>query len=62
MPPNLSDMERTAWTDERIDDLVERLTESLDRLDKDMREIRTTLYGVAAAIILAVVGSAAFLS
>lgn len=31
---------REAWTDERLDDLSERMDHGFDRVDKDLRELR----------------------
>jgi hypothetical protein len=36
-------MERTAWTDERLDDLAKRMDAGFGRLDQDIRELRTEL-------------------
>jgi len=34
-------VERTAWTDERLDDLARRMDAGFDRVDADIRELRT---------------------
>jgi hypothetical protein len=34
-------MERTAWTDERLDDLSRRMDSRFDRVDADVRDLRT---------------------
>lgn len=34
---------REKWTDERLDDLNDRMVEGFERLDKDMREVRLEL-------------------
>jgi len=36
-------MERTAWTDERLDDLSARVDAGFDRVAVDMRELRTDM-------------------
>jgi hypothetical protein len=36
-------MERVAWTDERLDDLARRMDAGFDRVDHDIRELRTEL-------------------
>jgi hypothetical protein len=36
-------MERTMWTDERLDDLSSRMDAGFERVDRDIREIRTDL-------------------
>jgi hypothetical protein len=37
---------REKWTDERLDDMNARMSEGFDRLDKDMREVRSELAGM----------------
>jgi hypothetical protein len=37
---------REKWTDERLDDLNVRMGEGFDRLDKDIREVRSELVGM----------------
>lgn len=37
---------RDKWTDERLDDLSARMDKGFDRLDKDMREVRSELVGM----------------
>jgi hypothetical protein len=34
-------VERTAWTDERLDDLARRMDAGFQRVDADIRELRT---------------------
>lgn len=34
-------MERVAWTDERLDDLSQRMDAGFDRIDRDLRDLRT---------------------
>jgi hypothetical protein len=36
-------MERTMWTDERLDDLSDRMDAGFERVDRDIRDIRTDL-------------------
>lgn len=36
-------MERTAWTDERFDDLAQRMDAGFTRVDTDIRELRAEL-------------------
>jgi hypothetical protein len=36
-------MERTMWTDERLDDLSNRMDAGFERVDRDIRELRTDL-------------------
>jgi hypothetical protein len=37
---------REKWTDERLDDMNVRMGEGFDRLDKDIREVRSELAGM----------------
>jgi hypothetical protein len=37
---------RDKWTDERLDDMNQRMGEGFDRLDKDIREVRSELVGM----------------
>jgi hypothetical protein len=37
---------REKWTDERLDDLNERVSQGFNRLDQDMREMRSELAGM----------------
>lgn len=37
---------RDKWTDERLDDMNVRMGEGFDRLDKDIREVRSELAGM----------------
>jgi hypothetical protein len=39
----LEKVERTMWTDERLDDLSQRMDAGFDRVDRDIRELRTDL-------------------
>jgi hypothetical protein len=36
-------MERTMWTDERLDDLSNRVDAGFQRVDDDIRELRTDM-------------------
>jgi hypothetical protein len=37
---------REKWTDERLDDMNSRMSGGFDRLDKDIREVRSEVAGV----------------
>jgi len=53
-------MERTMWTDERLDDRFDNLDRTLDRIDRDLRDLRTTkfqLWGTNMLAILATIGT-----
>jgi hypothetical protein len=36
-------MERTMWTDQRLDDLSTRMDAGFERVDRDIRELRTDM-------------------
>jgi len=36
-------MERVAWTDERLDDLSRRMDTGFERVDRDIRDLRTEM-------------------
>jgi hypothetical protein len=36
-------MERAAWTDERLDDLADRVERGFDRVDRDIRDLRVDM-------------------
>jgi hypothetical protein len=36
-------MERTMWTDERLDDLARKVDAGFQRVDEDIRELRTDM-------------------
>ena len=38
------DMERTRWTDERVDDLARNIGGRFDRVEGDLRELRQLVY------------------
>jgi hypothetical protein len=47
-------MERTAWTDERLDDFARHVDSRFDRLDSDLREfrqeVRTEITGLRSEV------------
>lgn len=56
-------MERAAWTDERLDDLSRRVDAGFDKVDRDLRELRSemgalriTLLRIGGGIIAGLVG------
>ena len=60
-------MERAAWTDERLDDLANRVDAGFDRVDRDIRElrvemkeglaeVRTTIYRTNVAMFAGLLG------
>jgi hypothetical protein len=53
-------MERTMWTDERLSDRFDGLDRTLDRLDRDIRDLRVLmfqLWGSTMIGILATIGT-----
>jgi hypothetical protein len=52
-------MERTAWTDERLDDLAESVRSGFARVDQDIRDLRTEMheeFRAVNALIIRVAG------
>ncbi len=49
-------MERTTWTDERIDDAMGRIDGRFDRVEADIRELRSLDWWLWASTMLAVLG------
>jgi hypothetical protein len=53
-------MERTMWTDVRLDDLAGKVDAGFDRLDRDIRDLRVLmfqLWGSTMLGILATIGA-----
>jgi len=44
-------MERTAWTDQRLDDLANRMDAGFARVDADIRELRAEIGGLRLALL-----------
>jgi hypothetical protein len=49
-------MERTMWTDERLDDLSHRVDAGFDRVDSDIRELRGDIGSLRSVIMQVGVG------
>jgi hypothetical protein len=49
-------MERTMWTDERLDDLSNRVKAGFDRVDSDIRELRSDIGSLRSVIMQVGVG------
>ena len=49
-------MERVAWTDERLDDLARRVDAGFDRIDREIRDLRTTMNRVGGGLIVGLAG------
>jgi hypothetical protein len=41
---SVATMERTMWTDERLDDRFDSLDRTLERVDRDIRDLRTLMF------------------
>jgi hypothetical protein len=44
-------MERTAWTDERLDDLANRMDPGFARVDSDIRGLRAEIGGLRLTLL-----------
>jgi len=45
-------MERTMWTDERLDDLAHKVDAGFERVDRDIRELRTAVHQLWGSTIV----------
>jgi hypothetical protein len=45
-------MERTMWTDERLDDLAHKVDAGFERLDTDVRELRQAVHQLWGSTIV----------
>ena len=45
-------MERSRWTDERLDDLVGEVRRGFDRVDQDIRELRQWMFRLTVGMCL----------
>jgi hypothetical protein len=45
-----SGVQRNRWTDERLDDLASEMRRGFDRVDRDIRDLRTDLTGQIEAL------------
>jgi len=53
-------MERTMWSDKRLDDLAQKVDAGFKRVDTDIRELRTLifqLWGVNTLAVLATIAT-----
>ena len=44
-------MERTAWTDDRLDDVANRMDAGFARVDADIRELRAEIGGLRLTLL-----------
>jgi hypothetical protein len=45
-------MERSRWSDERLDDLVDEMRRGFDRVDHDIRELRQLMFRMMLGMTL----------
>jgi hypothetical protein len=45
-------MERSRWSDERLDDLVDEMRRGFDRVDHDIRELRQLMFRMTLGMTL----------
>jgi hypothetical protein len=50
-------MERTMWTDERLDDLARRMDAGFERVDRDIRELRMLMFQLWGSTMVAILGT-----
>jgi hypothetical protein len=49
-------MERTMWTDERLNDLAQKVDAGFERLDRDIRDLRTLMLQLWGSTIIGSLG------
>jgi hypothetical protein len=49
---SVATMERTMWTDERLDDLSKKVDAGFERVDTDIRELRTAVHQLWGSTIV----------
>ncbi|MGH2975976.1 MAG: hypothetical protein ACRDLL_14070 [Solirubrobacterales bacterium] len=47
-------MERTMWSDERLDDRFDGLDRTLERIDRDIRDLRMLMFQLWGATMLGI--------
>jgi len=47
----LTPMERAAWTDERLDDLADAMRNGFERVDRDMRDLRSEMESLRQTVL-----------
>jgi hypothetical protein len=50
-------MERLMWTDQRLDDLAQKVDAGFERVDRDIRELRSLVWRLWAMNIVATVAA-----
>jgi hypothetical protein len=49
-------MERTMWTDERLDDLARRMDAGFERVDREIRDLRLLMFQMWGSTMVAILG------
>jgi|GEM_PF-602013 len=49
---SVATMERTMWTDERLDDRFDGLDRTLERIDRDLRDLRQLIFQLWGATLI----------
>jgi hypothetical protein len=49
-------MKRTMWTDERLNDRFDKLDKGIERLDRDIRDLRTLMLQLWGSTIIGSLG------
>jgi hypothetical protein len=49
-------MKRTMWTDERLNDRFDKLDKGIERLDRDIRDLRTLMIQLWGSTIIGSLG------
>ena len=52
-------MERTMWTDERLDDLAQRMDAGFERVDRDIRDLRILMFQLWGTSMIGIIGTLA---
>jgi hypothetical protein len=47
-------MERTMWSDKRLDDLAQKVDTGFERVDNDIRELRTLMFQLWGTNMIAI--------
>ena len=53
-------MPREKWTDHRLDERFEQIEKRFDRLEEDIRELRTIMLGGFVTLLVAIIGTSVF--
>jgi hypothetical protein len=54
MSGSVGSMERTMWTDERLDDLAKKVDAGFERVDRDIRDLRMLMFQLWGATMLGI--------